>query len=429
MPGLVDLPGWQALQKHQRETADAHMRDLFARDPQRFERFSLRLGDILFDYSKNRVTQDTMRLLFDLARQANLEQKIAAMFSGRKINTTENRAVLHVALRNRSNRPILVDGEDVMPEVNGVLAKMQAFSEAVRSGAWRGYTGKTITDIVNIGIGGSDLGPKMVCEALKPYGQPDLRVHFVSNVDSSDLVETLKAVHPETVLFLVASKTFTTQETMTNAHSARAWFLAAARDETAVARHFVAMSTNAAAVARFGIDTRNMFEFWDWVGGRYSLWSAVGLSIALYLGMDHFEALLAGAHLVDEHFRTAPLEENVPVIMGLLGIWYNNFFDAQSHAILPYDQYLMHFPAYFQQGDMESNGKSVTHEGAWVDYQTGPIIWGQPGTNGQHAFYQLIHQGTKLIPCDFLAAAQSQNPLGDHQTLSCSRISWPRLRR
>jgi len=422
MPGLVDLPGWQALQKHQRETADAHMRDLFARDPQRFERLSLRLGDILFDYSKNRVTQDTMRLLFDLARQANLEQKIAAMFSGRKINTTENRAVLHVALRNRSNRPILVDGENVMPEVNGVLAKMQAFSEAVRSGAWKGYTGKTITDIVNIGIGGSDLGPKMVCEALKPYGQPDLRVHFVSNVDSSDLVETLKAIHPETVLFLVASKTFTTQETMTNARSARAWFLAAARDETAIARHFVAMSTNAAAVARFGIDTRNMFEFWDWVGGRYSLWSAVGLAIALYLGMDHFEALLSGAHLVDEHFRTAPLEENVPVIMGLLGIWYNNFFDAQSHAILPYDQYLMHFPAYFQQGDMESNGKSVTHEGAWVDYQTGPIIWGQPGTNGQHAFYQLIHQGAKLIPCDFLAAAQSQNPLGDHQTLLLSNF-------
>jgi glucose-6-phosphate isomerase len=423
MPGLVDLPGWQALQKHQRETADAHMRDLFARDPQRFERLSLRLGDILFDYSKNRVTQDTMRLLFDLARQANLEQKIAAMFSGRKINTTENRAVLHVALRNRSNRPILAEGgEDVMPEVNGVLAKMQAFSEAVRSGAWRGYTGKTITDIVNIGIGGSDLGPKMVCEALKPYGRPDLRVHFVSNVDSSDLVETLKAIHPETVLFLVASKTFTTQETMTNARSARAWFLAAARDETAIARHFAAMSTNAAAVARFGIDTRNMFGFWDWVGGRYSLWSAVGLAIALYLGMDHFEALLAGAHLVDEHFRTAPLEENVPVIMGLLGIWYNNFFDAQSHAILPYDQYLMHFPAYFQQGDMESNGKSVTHEGAWVDYQTGPIIWGQPGTNGQHAFYQLIHQGAKLIPCDFLAAAQSQNPLGDHQTLLLSNF-------
>jgi glucose-6-phosphate isomerase len=299
---------------------------------------------------------------------------------------------------------------------------MRAFSEAVRSGAWQGYTGKTITDIVNIGIGGSDLGPKMVCEALKPYGRPDLRVHFVSNVDSSDLVETLKAIHPETVLFLVASKTFTTQETMTNARSARAWFLAAARDETAIAKHFVAMSTNAAAVARFGIDTRNMFEFWDWVGGRYSLWSAVGLAIALYLGMDHFEALLAGAHLVDEHFRTAPLEENVPVIMGLLGIWYNNFFDAQSHAILPYDQYLMHFPAYFQQGDMESNGKSVTHEGAWVDYQTGPIIWGQPGTNGQHAFYQLIHQGTKLIPCDFLAAVQSQNPLGDHQTLLLSNF-------
>ena len=422
MPGLVDLPGWQALQKHQRETADLHVRDLFARDPQRFERFSLQWGDILFDYSKNRVTQDTMRLLFDLARQANLEQKIAAMFSGQKINTTENRAVLHVALRNRSNRPILVDDEDVMPEVNDVLTQMRTFSEAVRSGAWKGYTGKTITDIVNIVIGGSDLGPKMVCEALKPYGRPDLRVHFVSNVDGTDLVDTLKMVAPETVLFLVASKTFTTQETMTNAHSARAWFLAAARDEAAVAKHFVAMSTNAAAVSRFGIDARNRFEFWDWVGGRYSLWSAVGLSIALYLGMDHFEALLSGAHRVDGRFRTVPLEQNIPVIMGLLGIWYNNFFGAQTHAILPYDQYLMHFPAYFQQGDMESNGKSVTRDGDWVHYQTGPIIWGQPGTNGQHAFYQLIHQGAKLIPCDFLAAAQSQNPLGDHQAILLSNF-------
>ncbi len=420
MPGLVGLPAWQALHEHQRAMAGVHMRELFARDPQRFENFSLHVGDILFDYSKNRVNHETLRLLCDLARQAGVPAKIEAMFTGQKYNNTENRAVLHVALRNRANRPIFVDGNDVMPEVNAVLAKMRVFSEAVRSGAWRGYTGQPITDIVNIGIGGSDLGPKMVCEALKPYGQPGLRVHFVSNVDSTDLVETLKAINPETVLFLVASKTFTTQETMANAHSARSWFLAAAHDETAVAKHFVAMSTNAKEVARFGIDTANMFEFWDWVGGRYSLWSAVGLSIALYLGMDNFEALLAGAHRVDEHFRTAPFEQNVPVIMGLLGLWYNNFFDAQSHAILPYDQYLVHFASYFQQGDMESNGKRVTRGGDAVDYQTGPVIWGQPGTNGQHAFYQLIHQGTKLIPCDFLAAAQSQNPLGEHHTLLLS---------
>jgi glucose-6-phosphate isomerase len=424
MAGPVQLPAWQALHKHHREMADMHMRDLFAADPQRFEKHSLRIGDILFDYSKNRVTQETMRLLFDLARQADLQSKIEAMFTGQKVNNTENRAVLHVALRNRSNRPILVDGGagglDVMLGVNAVLAKMRTFSEAVRSGAWQGYTGKPITDIVNIGIGGSDLGPKMVCEALQPYGKPGLHMHFVSNVDSTDLVETLRAINPETVLFLVASKTFTTQETMANAHSAREWFLAAAQSEEAVARHFVAMSTNADEVAGFGIDTANMFEFWDWVGGRYSLWSAVGLSIALYVGMDSFEALLTGAHRVDEHFRTVPFEENIPVVMGLLGIWYNNFFGAQSHAILPYDQYLMHFPSYFQQGDMESNGKGVTREGEWLDYQTGPIIWGQPGTNGQHAFYQLIHQGTKLIPCDFLAAAQSQNPLGEHHTLLLS---------
>jgi len=428
MPGPVDLPAWKALLTHQREMADVPMRDLFARDSQRFVNFSLRVsdgtsgGEILFDYSKNRVTQETMCLLCDLARQAGLQAKIEGMFTGQKINNTENRAVLHVALRNRSNRPILVDGEDVMPGVNAVLARMRAFSEAVRSGAWKGYTGKPITNVVNIGIGGSDLGPKMVCEALKPYGKPGLRMHFVSNVDSTDLIETLKAVNPETVLFLVASKTFTTQETMANAHSARTWFLEAARDEAAVAKHFVAMSTNTEGVARFGIDTANMFEFWDWVGGRYSLWSAIGLSIALFTGMDNFEALLAGAHQIDQHFRTAPFGENVPVIMGLLGIWYDNFFGAQSHAILPYDQYLVHFPAYFQQGDMESNGKSVTRAGAWVDYQTGPIIWGQPGTNGQHAFYQLIHQGTKLIPCDFLAAAQSQNPLGEHHTLLLSNF-------
>ncbi|OGN82372.1 MAG: glucose-6-phosphate isomerase [Chloroflexi bacterium GWB2_54_36] len=419
---LVESPAWQALVEHQREIAQLHMRNLFAADPARFERFSLRFGDILFDYSKNRITERTMALLLDLARQSDLGQRIEAMFNGDKINTTEGRAVLHTALRNRSNTAVYVDGQDVMPEVNRVLDKMREFSSAVRSGEWKGYTGKAITDIVNIGIGGSDLGPKMVCEALKPYARPDLRVHFVSNVDSSDLVETLKLVNPETVLFLVASKTFTTQETMTNAHSARNWFLKAAQDEAAVAKHFAAMSTNTEAVSKFGIDTRNMFEFWDWVGGRYSLWSAIGLSIALYVGMEHFEELLAGAHQVDQHFRSTPFEKNIPVVMGLLGIWYNNFFGAQSQAILPYDQYLVHFPAYFQQGDMESNGKSVTRQGKWVDYSTGPVIWGQPGTNGQHAFYQLIHQGTQLIPCDFLAAANSQNPLGDHQAILVSNF-------
>ncbi len=414
MRQLINSPAWQALQEHQQALAKVHMRDLFAQDPHRFERFSLRLGDILFDYSKNRITEKTLALLVDLARQANLVEKIEAMFSGQKINITEKRAVLHVALRNRSNRPILVDGQDVMPDVNRVLSQMRTFSDLVRSGGCKGYTNQPITDLVNIGIGGSDLGPKMVTEALKPYARPDLRVHFVSNVDSTDIVETLKDLNPATTLFLVASKTFTTQETMTNAHSARDWFLASAKDRAAIAKHFVAMSTNATAVAEFGIDPKNMFEFWDWVGGRYSLWSAIGLSIALYLGMDRFEELLAGAHEVDEHFRTAPFEQNIPVIMGLLGIWYNNFFGAESHAILPYDQYLLHFSAYFQQGDMESNGKSVIHLGEWVDYTTGPVIWGQPGTNGQHAFYQLIHQGTKLIPCDFLAAAQSHNPLGEH---------------
>lgn len=420
MSRLEDTAVWQTLLHHYREVGHLHMKDLFARDPQRFSGFSLRFEDILFDYSKNRVSERTMSLLFVLAREAGLAGRIEAMFGGEKINTTENRAVLHTALRNRSNTSVYVDGQDVMPEVNRVLAKMRSFSEAVRSGAWQGYTGKVITDVVNIGIGGSDLGPKMVCEALKPYAKPDLRVHFVSNVDSTDLAEVLKHLNPETALFLVASKTFTTQETMTNALSARQWFLSTAKDETAVAKHFAAMSTNTDAVAKFGIDTRNMFEFWDWVGGRYSLWSAIGLSIAIYLGMDNFEALLEGAHKADAHFRTVPFEQNIPVVMALLGIWYNNFFGAQSHAILPYDQYLVHFPAYFQQGDMESNGKSVTRQGEWIDYSTGPVIWGQPGTNGQHAFYQLIHQGTKLIPCDFLAAAQSHNPMGEHHTILLS---------
>jgi glucose-6-phosphate isomerase len=422
MTDLTHSTAWQALSTHQQTMADVHMRDLFAQDSQRFNKFSLQFNDILFDYSKNRITEETMSLLIDLAQQARLSTAIEAMFSGQKINTTEQRAVLHIALRNRSNRPILVDGVDVMPEVNRVLEKIRDFSQAVRSGKWKGYSGQAITDIVNIGIGGSDLGPKMVTTALKPYGKPGMHVHFVSNVDGTDIAETLKQVQPETTLFLIASKTFTTQETMTNAHTARQWFLETAKDETAIAKHFAAMSTNTAAVTAFGIDPENMFEFWDWVGGRYSLWSAIGLSIALYLGFEQFEALLDGAHQADEHFRTAPFEENIPVIMALLGIWYNNFFGAESQAILPYDQYLNYFADYFQQGDMESNGKSVTKVGQQVGHSTGPIIWGQPGTNGQHAFYQLIHQGTKLIPCDFLAAAQNHNPLGEHHAILISNF-------
>ena len=417
MPMVTTLSAWKALQDHYHEVAHLHMRDLFTSDPGRFERFSLRLDDILFDFSKNRITRKTMDLLIELARQASLAEVIEAMFSGEKINNTEGRAVLHVALRNRSNRPILVDGKDVMPEVNSVLEKMRLFSDSVRSGEWRGYTGKVITDVVNIGIGGSDLGPQMVTAALAHYAHPNIRSHFVSNIDGTHLAETLKRVSPETTLFIIASKTFTTQETMTNASSAREWFLAEARDAGAVAKHFVAVSTNTSEVSKFGIDPHNMFEFWDWVGGRYSLWSAIGLPIVLSIGMGRFEELLSGAHGVDEHFRTTPFEENIPVIMGLLGIWYNNFFGAETHAILPYDQYMYRFPAYFQQGDMESNGKGVTKEGEKVDYSTGPIIWGEPGTNGQHAFYQLIHQGTKLIPCDFLAPAVSHNPMGNHHTI------------
>ncbi len=422
MSVLTLSAAWRALQEHHKKMTAVHMRDLFAADPARFQKFSLRFEDILFDYSKNRITEETMVHLLALAEEAGLAERIQAMFSGAKINNTEGRAVLHVALRNRSNRPILVDGRDVMPDVNRVLAKMETFSEAVRSGAWRGYTGLPITDIVNIGIGGSDLGPKMVVEALTPYTRRDLRAHFVSNVDGTDIAETLKKVQPETTLFLIASKTFTTQETMANAHTARAWFLGAAGEETAVASHFAALSTNTEGVVAFGIDPDNMFEFWDWVGGRYSLWSAIGLSIALAVGFDNFTALLTGAHKVDEYFRTTPFAQNIPVIMALLGVWYNNFFDSQSHAILPYDQYMQYFPAYFQQGDMESNGKSVTRGGAPVDYSTGPVIWGQPGTNGQHAFYQLIHQGTKLVPCDFLAPAQSHNPVGNHHTLLLSNF-------
>lgn len=414
MPLNKETAVWQALAKHHKKIANRHMRDMFEKDPKRFSKFTCTFNDILFDYSKNRITEETLPLLLKLAEEAKLKEAISGMFSGQKINNTEDRAVLHVALRNRANTPILVDGENVMPAVNEVLEQMRTFSEAIRSGEWKGYTGKAITDVVNIGIGGSDLGPKMVVEALKPYTNPTLNSHFVSNVDGTDIAETLKGLNPETTLFLIASKTFTTQETMTNANTAKDWFLKKAGEETAVAKHFAALSTNTEKVTEFGIDPANMFQFWDWVGGRYSLWSAIGLSIAIAIGMDNFEDLLSGAHEADTHFSTAPFEQNIPVIMALLGIWYNNFFGAQTHAILPYDQYLTYFSAYFQQGDMESNGKSVTKDGQPVDFNTGPIIWGQPGTNGQHAFYQLIHQGTKLIPCDFLAAAQSQNPIGDH---------------
>lgn len=422
MSALTDSPAWQALRSHFEAARRLHMRELFAADPQRFARYSLRVDDILLDYSKNIVTAETMTRLFALARQARVHEWIEKMFNGERINVTEGRAVLHVALRNRSNRPIYTDGADVMPKVNAVLAQMRAFSERVRSGEWRGYTGKALTDVVNIGIGGSDLGPVMVTEALKPYGRGGLRPHFVSNVDGTHIAETLRRLDPETTLFIVASKTFTTQETLTNAHSARAWFVQHARDEAAIAQHFVALSTNRDAVAKFGIDPANMFEFWDWVGGRYSLWSAIGLSIALTIGMDNFEELLAGAYDMDEHFRRTPFEQNLPVVLALLGIWYNDFFGAETHAILPYDQYLHRFPAYFQQGDMESNGKRVGRDGHAVDYQTGPVIWGEPGTNGQHAFYQLIHQGTRLVPCDFLAPIDSHNPLGDHHRILLSNF-------
>ncbi len=422
MPLPTELSAWKALTEHHARIANLHMRELFKNDPRRFATFSRTLGDMLFDFSKNRITGETFELLMNLAREAGLDAKIRDMFSGKKINVTEKRAVLHTALRNRSNRPVYVDGRDVMPEINRVLEKMRLFTEKVRSGAWKGYTGKSITDVVNIGIGGSDLGPQMAVMALGHYAKPGLKTHFVSNVDGTHLAECLKIVNPETTLFIVASKTFTTQETMTNAHSARDWFLAKAKNEKAVALHFAALSTNAEGVEAFGIDTANMFEFWDWVGGRYSLWSAIGLSIALSIGMDRFEEMLAGAHKVDEHFRKTPFEENIPVIMGLLGIWYSNFFGAQTHAILPYDQYLARFPAYFQQGDMESNGKGITVEGLPVACDTGPIIWGEPGTNGQHAFYQLIHQGTMLIPCDFLAAATTHNPMGEHHLLLVSNF-------
>ena len=413
----TNTQAWKALEAHQSQLANTTIADLFKQEQNRFNDYSLTFeNQILVDFSKNKINHETLKLLHQLAKESALDEAINAMFTGEKINRTENRAVLHTALRNRSNTPVYVDGKDVMPEVNAVLAKMSAFCDRVISGEWKGYTGKAITDVVNIGIGGSDLGPYMVTEALRPY-KNHLNMHFVSNVDGTHIAETLKKVNPETTLFLVASKTFTTQETMTNANSARDWLLAAAKDNSAVAKHFAALSTNGKAVAEFGIDTNNMFEFWDWVGGRYSLWSAIGLSIALSIGFDNFEALLSGAHEMDKHFRTAPLEKNIPATLALIGLWNTNFLGAQTEAILPYDQYLHRFAAYFQQGNMESNGKYVDRNGNVIrDYQTGPIIWGEPGTNGQHAFYQLIHQGTMLIPCDFIAPAQSHNPLGDHHS-------------
>lgn len=413
----TNTQAWKALEAHQSQLANTTIADLFKQEQNRFNDYSLTFeNQILVDFSKNKINQETLKLLHQLAKESALDEAINAMFTGKKINRTENRAVLHTALRNRSNTPVYVDGKDVMPEVNAVLAKMSAFCDRVISGEWKGYTGKAITDVVNIGIGGSDLGPYMVTEALRPY-KNHLNMHFVSNVDGTHIAETLKKVNPETTLFLVASKTFTTQETMTNANTARDWLLAAAKDNSAVAKHFAALSTNGKAVAEFGIDINNMFEFWDWVGGRYSLWSAIGLSIALSIGFDNFEALLSGAHEMDKHFRTAPLEKNIPATLALVGLWNTNFLGAQTEAILPYDQYLHRFAAYFQQGNMESNGKYVDRNGDVIrDYQTGPIIWGEPGTNGQHAFYQLIHQGTMLIPCDFIAPAQSHNPLGDHHS-------------
>ena len=412
---------YKYLSNHYVDIAPKHLTELVAADKERFAKFSITFGDILFDYSKNRIDDTTKALLLQLARECRLEEAINAMFAGDAINETEGRAVLHTALRHQGDGPVLVDGKDVIPDVKAVLTKMRGFSERIIGGDWKGHTGKPITDVVNIGIGGSDLGPVMVTEALKPY-KNHLNIHFVSNVDGTHMAETLKKVEPETTLFLIASKTFTTQETMANAHTARQWLLDSGAAADAVAKHFVALSTNAKAVAEFGIDTQNMFEFWDWVGGRYSLWSAIGLSIVLSIGYENFEQLLQGANASDKHFRETPFEENIPVIMALLGVWYNNFFDAETQAILPYDQYLHRFAAYFQQGDMESNGKYVDREGNPVEYQTGPIIWGEPGTNGQHAFYQLIHQGTKLIPCDFIAPAQTHNPIGEHHTLLLSNF-------
>uniref|UniRef100_A0A672KY73 Glucose-6-phosphate isomerase n=1 Tax=Sinocyclocheilus grahami TaxID=75366 RepID=A0A672KY73_SINGR len=416
---LTSDPNYRKLEQWYKSSAgNLNMRQMFDAEQDRFDTFSLQLttedGDILLDYSKNLINEEVLRMLFDMARSVGVEAAREKMFAGEKINFTEGRAVLHTALRNRSNTPIMVEGKDVMPDVNRVLEQMKGFCHRVRSGEWKGFSGKAITDVVNIGIGGSDLGPLMVTEALKPYSKGGPNVWFVSNIDGTHMAKTLAQLNTETTLFIIASKTFTTQETITNAETAKEWFLRAAKDTSAVAKHFVALSTNAPKVKDFGIDTKNMFEFWDWVGGRYSLWSAIGLSIALHIGFDSFEQLLAGAHWMDNHFRSAPLEQNAPVILALLGVWYVNFFQAETHALLPYDQYMHRFAAYFQQGDMESNGKYITKSGTRVNYHTGPIVWGEPGTNGQHAFYQLIHQGTRLIPADFLIPAQSPHPIRDN---------------
>jgi glucose-6-phosphate isomerase len=422
MPALTQSAAWQALQQHHKTIKQVHMRDQFAQAPARFRRYSLTFEDILLDYSKNRITDETLNLLLALAQDRELFAWRDRMFAGEKINNTERRAVLHVALRNCSDRPIQVDGCDVMPGVRQVLAQMGMFADKVRSGEWLGYNGNSITDVVNIGIGGSHLGPAMVCAALLPYGHTRLHVHFLSNVDGAEIAEILKRLDPKTTLFIIASKTFTTQETMTNAHTAREWSLKQLQDESAIAKHFVAVSANRKKVVEFGIDPKNMFEFWDWVGGRYSLWSAIGLPIALYIGMQNFEALLAGACAMDEHFRAAPPDRNMPIILALLGIWYINFFNAHTHAVLPYDQSLHLLPAYLQQADMESNGKSIDRDGQPLDYATGPVIWGESGTNGQHAFYQLIHQGTQLIPMDFIAPALTFYPVGRHHPILLSNF-------
>ncbi|NOR64578.1 MAG: glucose-6-phosphate isomerase [Candidatus Scalindua sp.] len=418
----TETQSWKNLIVHFKEMKSLHMKDLFASDPERFNKYTIRFNDILVDYSKNIITGETLRLLLNLIEEVGLKDAIDKMFSGDRINETEERAVLHIALRNRESTPIYVNGKDVMPEVNAVLDKMKEFSNKIISGEWKGFTGKKITDMVNIGIGGSDLGPVMVTECLRPYAKEGLAVHFVSNVDGTHISETLKRLDPETTLFFIASKTFTTQETMTNAFSAREWFLECAKDRAYVAKHFVALSTNLEKVEEFGIDKDNMFVFWNWVGGRYSLWSAIGLSIACYIGFENYAELLQGAFEMDSHFRESPFERNIPVILALIGIWYNNFFGAQTEVILPYDQYMHRFPAYFQQGNMESNGKSVDRNGNNVNYQTGPVIWGEPGTNGQHAFYQLIHQGTKIIPADFLAPAISHNRIGQHHNILLSNF-------
>ncbi|KMN37725.1 glucose-6-phosphate isomerase [Chromobacterium sp. LK1] len=422
MSGLTELPAWQALWDHFAEAKHQHMRDLFVSDPERAERYALEVGGLFLDYSKNRITDETLKGLMQLAREAGLPAKIKAMFKGEKLNSTENRAVLHVALRNRTNSPIHVDGEDVMPKVNSVLERMGKFAHAVRSGEWLGYTNQPITDIVNIGIGGSDLGPLMVCSALKPFGHPRLNMHFVSNVDGAQLKETLKKVHSETTLFVVESKTFTTQETLTNALTARDWFLQRSRDESAVAKHFVAVSTNQKAVADFGIDPSNMFEFWDWVGGRYSLWSAIGLPIMLYLGEENFTELLNGAHIMDQHFRNAPFEQNMPVLLAMIGVWYINYYGGGSHVIAPYDQYLHRLPAFIQQLDMESNGKQVMLDGQPVNFETAPIIWGETGINGQHAFFQLLHQGTHISPIDLIASVQNCSSLPGHHEILLANV-------